>query len=173
VRAVIRTVDAVGAMLLSSPAVREARVRSNIRLVISFAIACVGGLAIAGENEAVLKSIDGGLSWEVPSRLPGFYVSALAIDPTNANTVYVGQQVATFSGPDAGKIFKSTDGGEQWREVPIPVPAGAAVTSLAIARIQEHRQRRDVDRCAKRTVGCECDGAGDRSKRARSDLCRY
>jgi len=91
----------------------------------------------AGANEFVFKSIDGGLSWAMPSNLPygfyGFYVSALAIDPTNADVVYVAQQVSTFPpGPDAGKIFKSTNGGGQWREVPIPVPARAAIWSLAI-----------------------------------------
>jgi photosystem II stability/assembly factor-like uncharacterized protein len=87
----------------------------------------------AGANDAVFKSIDGGLSWAMRgSGLTGFYVSALAIDPTNADAVYVAQQVATFLGPDMGKIFKSTSGGEQWRQVPIPVPAGAAIWSLAI-----------------------------------------
>jgi hypothetical protein len=84
----------------------------------------------AGQNDVVLKSIDGGLSWAV-HRLLGFSVSALAIDPTNANAVYVALQVAAFT-PDLGKIFKSTDGGEQWREVPIAVPAGAVISSLAI-----------------------------------------
>jgi photosystem II stability/assembly factor-like uncharacterized protein len=65
----------------------------------------------AGAEALVFKSMDGGLSWEMRGRLPGFYVSALAVDPTNADVVYVAQQVATFSGPDTGKIFKSTDGG--------------------------------------------------------------
>jgi hypothetical protein len=62
----------------------------------------------------------------------GFYISALAVDPTNADAVYVAQHVATFPGPDTGKIFKSTDGGGQWRQVPIPVSAGAGIRSLAI-----------------------------------------
>jgi photosystem II stability/assembly factor-like uncharacterized protein len=90
----------------------------------------------AGANDAVFKSIDGGLSWEMRSNgLPGvygFYVSALAIDPTNADVVYVAQRVAGFPGPDTSKIFKSTDGGGQWWQVPIPVPAGADIWSLAI-----------------------------------------
>ena len=88
----------------------------------------------AGAWDAVFKSIDGGLSWEMRSNgLPGFYVSALAIDPTNADVVYVAQAVAGFSsGPDTDKIFKSTDGGGQWRQVPIPVPAPVAIRSLAI-----------------------------------------
>jgi photosystem II stability/assembly factor-like uncharacterized protein len=91
----------------------------------------------AGAQELVFKSIDGGLSWAMPGNLPygfrGFYVSALAVAPTNADVVYVAQTVAGFSsGPDTGKIFKSTDGGGQWQEVPIPVPAPVAIGSLAI-----------------------------------------
>ena len=90
----------------------------------------------AGGLDGVFKSIDGGLSWEMRSNgLPGFngwYISALAIDPTNVDTVYIAQQVAGFPGPDTQKIFKSTDGGGQWRQVPIPVPAPVAIRSLAI-----------------------------------------
>ena len=90
----------------------------------------------AGANDAVFKSIDGGLSWEMRSNgLPGFngfYIYALAIDPTNADVVYIAQAVAGFPGPDTGKIFKSTDGGGQWRQVPIPVPAPVVISSLAI-----------------------------------------
>jgi photosystem II stability/assembly factor-like uncharacterized protein len=87
----------------------------------------------AGENEGVFKSIDGGLHWEMRSNgLTGFHVSALAIDPTNADAVYVGQQVATpGAGGDTGKIFKSINGGGQWRQV-LSVPAGAFISSVAI-----------------------------------------
>ena len=91
----------------------------------------------AGAQELVFKSIDGGLSWAMPGNLPagfrGYYVSALAIDPTNADVVYIAQTVGGFgSGPDTAKIFKSTDGGGQWQEVPIPVPAPVAIGSFAI-----------------------------------------
>ena len=92
----------------------------------------------AGENYVVFKSIDGGLSWEMRSSgLPGWYVSALAIDPTNADVVYVAQEVVdALVVPDGetGKIFKSTDGGEQWQQVqlPVPVPGSTLITSLVI-----------------------------------------
>jgi photosystem II stability/assembly factor-like uncharacterized protein len=88
----------------------------------------------AGADEAVFKSSDGGLSWEMRSNgLTGYYVSALAIDPTNADAVYVGQQAPGSAGSqDRGRVFKSTNGGEQWQEVPISVPADAVITSLAI-----------------------------------------
>jgi photosystem II stability/assembly factor-like uncharacterized protein len=75
----------------------------------------------------VLKSIDGGLSWaKINNGLIGLFVSALAIDPTNADAVYV-----AIAGPDA-KIFKLTQGTDQWRRVPISFPAGAIVGPLTI-----------------------------------------
>ncbi len=79
----------------------------------------------AGQGSAVFKSIDGGLSWATRSNgLTGLFVTALAIDPTNADVVYVAQQLRAPSGdPGPGQVFKSTDGGLQWRQVPISVPA--------------------------------------------------
>ena len=86
----------------------------------------------AGGASVVFKSIDAGLSWAILSNgLTGQFVTALAIDPTNADSVYVAQQLAAPSGdPGPGTVFKSTDGGEHWRQVPISVPA--EITSLAI-----------------------------------------
>lgn len=92
----------------------------------------------AGENDGVFKSIDGGLSWEIRSNgLTGFHVSALAIDPTNADAVYVAQEVVDPSvvpGGDTGKVFKSVDGGGQWEQVqlPVPVPGPTPINSLVI-----------------------------------------
>jgi len=85
----------------------------------------------AGDNDGVLKSVDGNASWTLRgSGLTGFHVSALAVDPTNADVVYLGQQVV---GPmDTGEIFKSTNGGLRWGRVPIPVPGGSVIASLAI-----------------------------------------
>jgi len=88
----------------------------------------------AGENEAVYKSIDAGLSWSRRSNeLTGLYVSALAIDPKDADAVYVAQVTSTpVDITNTATIFKSTDGPDQWRQVPIAVPAGAVITSFAI-----------------------------------------
>lgn len=88
------------------------------------------------ENDGVHKSIDGGLSWsQVDNGMESgvgpygtsLHFTALAIDPTNADAVYV----AALSNSDA-KIFKSTDGGGQWQQIPIFGPAGATFTSLAV-----------------------------------------
>src|SRR4029079_3679947 len=70
------------------------------------------------------------------SGLNGWVTTALAVDPTNADVVYVAQLVAPQPvGVDVVRLFKSTNGGEQWREIPIPVPPvpnRTQITSLAI-----------------------------------------
>jgi photosystem II stability/assembly factor-like uncharacterized protein len=88
------------------------------------------GVAFAG----VSKSTDGGLSWSrVNNGLTavGLYTSALAVDPTSADIVYVATPPTGRPDSDA-KIFKSTDGAAQWRQTPIALPPGALITSLAI-----------------------------------------
>ncbi len=59
------------------------------------------------------KSTDGGATWSVLSvdgdATPGIY--ALAVDPQNADTVYVG---ASPTGNLNDGLFKSTDGGASW-----------------------------------------------------------
>ncbi len=68
----------------------------------------------------VFRSLDGGASWTpvfdsigVPS------IGALAIDPTNPSTVYVGTGEANASGDSfAGDgLFRSLDGGESWEAI--------------------------------------------------------
>jgi photosystem II stability/assembly factor-like uncharacterized protein len=70
---------------------------------------------------------DGGESWKrvAPHALPGRFLTALAVDPLDAATVY-----ASFSGFDeatpgaAGHVFRSTDGGESWssRDIGVNIP---------------------------------------------------
>jgi hypothetical protein len=132
----------------------------------------------------VLKSIDGGLSWaKINNGLTGLSVWALAIDPTNADVVYI----VTY--PGDAKIFKSTNGGGQWRQLPISLPAEALVSTLAIDPMTPSivyaayavlasdfdqvgpidRQRRDVVRCAKPAVHINALAI---DQRARANLCQ-
>ena len=73
----------------------------------------------------VWKSTDGGYSW-VPKT--DFEVSlssgALAIDPTNTNTVYYGTGEATYSGASyyGRGLLKSTDAGETWTSYKTGLP---------------------------------------------------
>ena len=66
------------------------------------------------DGHGVYKSADGGLSWKsINNGLPiddmplgGYYVQAIAIDPTDSQTIYA----AGFGG-----LYKSTDGGQLWK----------------------------------------------------------
>jgi photosystem II stability/assembly factor-like uncharacterized protein len=91
-------------------------------------------LYIGVNSQGVLKSTDGAASWALASSgltAVGPYVSALAVDPTTADTVYAATDPTGL--PDTpAKIFKSTDGAAHWREVPIGFPLYMEITSLVI-----------------------------------------
>ncbi len=75
----------------------------------------------------IYSSNDGGTNWTqlVGFRHPGLYVEYIIIDPRDSNTFYV----ATHRHKDAGGFYKTTDGGQTWREH----LAGEAVHALAQA----------------------------------------
>jgi photosystem II stability/assembly factor-like uncharacterized protein len=63
-----------------------------------------------GTPSGVFKSTDGGESWSAKNRGMNVHlVSAVAIDPMDASTLYAGTR-------DAG-AFKSTNGGKDWRSI--------------------------------------------------------
>jgi photosystem II stability/assembly factor-like uncharacterized protein len=58
---------------------------------------------------SLLKSTDGGKTWiTVDSGLPQTQLKALAVHPTDPNTLYVGTEAG---------VFRSTDGGATWSEM--------------------------------------------------------
>jgi len=72
-------------------------------------------------NASVMKSIDGGESWNVIAT--GMDVNRMAFDPTASSTIYV---------PARNGISKSIDGGMSWTLVNAGVPAGAGATWIAV-----------------------------------------
>jgi photosystem II stability/assembly factor-like uncharacterized protein len=68
----------------------------------------------------MLKTSDGGSTWTVLGKTPnymgdqGFYSTALAVDPANANIVYAGGQNSTGK---AKGFIESTDGGNTWSDI--------------------------------------------------------
>jgi hypothetical protein len=75
----------------------------------------------------VYKSTDGGDSWNlIKTSTPPlllFGVRALAVDPSNPTTVYVGED---------GRVFKSTDGGTSWSVLGTGLPADSGIWALAV-----------------------------------------
>jgi photosystem II stability/assembly factor-like uncharacterized protein len=91
-------------------------------------------LFIGTNSQGVVKSTDGAASWARANNgltAVGPYVSALAVDPTTAETVYAA--TSPTGQPDTpAKIFKSTDGAAHWRQIPIALPANTEITSLVV-----------------------------------------
>jgi photosystem II stability/assembly factor-like uncharacterized protein len=68
----------------------------------------------------VFRSDDGGQSWN-PTGFPPHYVTALAVDPTEPQTVYAGTARIGFFSPDGG-VFRTSDGGQTWERIGVGLP---------------------------------------------------
>jgi hypothetical protein len=79
-----------------------------------------------GPGGGVLKSTNGGSTWTLlgTSIFDQFELGSIAIDPTNANVLYV----SALFGPNAnsGGIYKSTNGGTTWINVTSSIHTGGA-----------------------------------------------
>ena len=85
----------------------------------------------AGGQNGVAKSTDGGGDWSYINTglsCPGC-VYTLAIDPVTPTTIYAGTQA--LGGADAGRVFKSTNGGVSWSAFNTGLP-NLSVWALAI-----------------------------------------
>lgn len=72
---------------------------------------------IGAASGGILKSTDGGLSWQqVFNGSPVVSIGALAIDPNNADVLFVGTGEANASSYSfvGNGIYKSVDGGQNW-----------------------------------------------------------
>ena len=94
----------------------------------------VFALATAPSNPSVIysggafatfyRSVDGGISWTVPTS-PGFgELHAIGVEAGNANVVYVGLT-------SSGGIRKSTDGGATWAAANAGLPTSVVVYAIA------------------------------------------
>ena len=79
----------------------------------------------AGKEQGILKSTDGGESWNILYTAQGISPHGLVVDLITPSTLYA------RSSNSAGSILKSTDGGQTWTMHPA-APPGTAVLSLVI-----------------------------------------
>lgn len=83
-----------------------------------------GVLYAAGSPQGVLKSTDGGLSWQI---LPGSPNPSLVVmDPTRPDTLYA------VSKPVTNKVYRSTDAGAHWAAVSRNLPDSVRITRLVV-----------------------------------------
>jgi len=77
----------------------------------------------AGTTRTVMKTIDGGKTWQVTGLVNNQTVLyGLAVDPFNPNHLYAGGVASSTQ----WALFESLDGGSKWQEIPAPSSAGNA-----------------------------------------------
>ena len=80
-----------------------------------------GTLYIAGED-GLLRSTDGGETWERIGEIPGGMMMSISQDRQNLSTFYAAAD---------GRVFKSPDGGQSWQPAGEGLPEGISVVSVA------------------------------------------
>ena len=93
------------------------------------------------EERGIFRSIDGGHTWKkVLYKDPSTGGSDVVIDPANANVVYASMWQSTLGpwedgndyGGTRGGLFKSTDGGDTWKQLTQGLPANLVQINVAI-----------------------------------------
>lgn len=83
-------------------------------------------------GDGVYKSLDGGQTWKNMGLKKSEHVSDIIIHPTNPDIVWVSAQGPLWSGGGERGLYKTTDGGETWKQVLKPTDKWTGVTSLLI-----------------------------------------
>ncbi|HEY5219205.1 MAG TPA: hypothetical protein VIJ16_05315, partial [Gemmatimonadaceae bacterium] len=68
-------------------------------------------------GDGVYKSTDGGMTWNMMGLKDGQMVGNIAIDPTNANVVFVAELGHAWDTKGERGLYKTTDGGTTWKRV--------------------------------------------------------
>lgn len=83
-------------------------------------------------GDGVYKSADGGQTWKNMGLSKSEHVSDIIIHPTNPDIVWVSAQGPLWSDGGERGLYKTTDGGETWKQVLKPSDKWTGVTSLLI-----------------------------------------
>ena len=71
----------------------------------------------AGYGDGVYRSRDAGKNWENMGLEASERIGMIRIDPRDSDTIFVAAQGPLWSGGGERGLYKSTDGGENWRKV--------------------------------------------------------
>eukprot|EP01093_Parvamoeba_rugata_P009876 TRINITY_DN270_c0_g1_i2.p1 TRINITY_DN270_c0_g1~~TRINITY_DN270_c0_g1_i2.p1 ORF type:complete len:1086 (+),score=313.21 TRINITY_DN270_c0_g1_i2:17496-20753(+) len=83
-------------------------------------------------GDGVYKSVDGGQTWNNMGLEKSEHISDIIIHPTNPDIVWVSAQGPLWSGGGERGLYKTTDGGDTWKQVLTPADKWTGVTSLLI-----------------------------------------
>ena len=127
-RAIERAAKSGGGTLAAGPLTWTEAGPFNIGGRVTALEALPGGATVylGSANGGVFKSTDSGTSWDAIFDATGqFSIGALAIDPTNANTIWVGtgEANASVDSYDGAGVYVSHDAGATW------APSGLAATA--------------------------------------------
>ncbi len=70
-----------------------------------------------GYGDGVYRSRDGGQNWEKLGLDKSERIGMIRVDPRDSNTVFVAAQGPLWSGGGERGLYKTTDGGKNWRKV--------------------------------------------------------
>ena len=70
-----------------------------------------------GYGSGIYRSRDGGANWENLGLGDSQHIGMIRIDPRDSDTIFVAAQGPLWSGGGDRGLYKSTDGGENWRKV--------------------------------------------------------
>ncbi len=87
--------------------------------------ACIRGNASNGDG--VYKSIDGGKSWRNVGLQDTYHIGAVRIHPKNPDIVYVAAVGHLWGPNDQRGVFRTTDGGQTWKQILTKGPDTGAV----------------------------------------------
>ncbi len=83
-------------------------------------------------GDGIYKSLDGGKTWKNMGLKKSERISDIIIHPTNSNIVWAAVQGPLWSSGGERGLYKTTDGGETWKQVLKPADEWTGVTSLLI-----------------------------------------
>jgi len=68
-------------------------------------------------GDGIYKSTDGGENWTNVGLKDSEHIVKVIVNPKDGNTVFVCATGSAFADNDAGGVYKTTDGGKNWRKV--------------------------------------------------------
>jgi photosystem II stability/assembly factor-like uncharacterized protein len=84
-----------------------------------------------GYGDGIYKSVDGGKSWENLGLKKSEHIGRVVIDPRDSKVVYVAAEGPLWSASGDRGLYKTTDGGKNWKAV-LTISENTGVVDVAI-----------------------------------------